>query len=166
MAAIAQMEYQRISRTAEIVVDALVQVAFPLFDPVNEMNWVRGWTPRFIYPTDFVTQEQAIFITPCRFDNEEDYHWVITKFIPDQYHVEYMVSTRERIWWIEVKCISLESNQTKASITYQFTGLTENGNNLNRIALAKMYQHELIDWQEAINHYLLTGSIYHPDFTN
>jgi hypothetical protein len=40
---------------------------------------------------------------------------------------------------------------------YTYTGLTEHGNAINKLALGMMYRRNLKDWEEAINHYLETG---------
>ena len=147
---------KRIENSAAIILNGPVSQVFPLFDPVNEMKWVNGWAPRFIYPPDGSVEEQMIFITPARFPHEEDYHWVLTKFLPEFFQVEYTVSTRERIWWIRVRCFPID-NSTHAEIRYQFTALTDEGAERNEQALSLMFQHNLVDWQDAINYYLRTG---------
>jgi hypothetical protein len=147
---------KRIENSAEIILDAPVLRVFPLFDPVNEMKWVNGWAPKFIYPTDASVEEQMIFITPARFPHEGDYHWVLTKFLPDLFQIEYVVSTRERIWSIRVRCFPVEKS-TRAKISYQFTALTDEGAARNEQAIGMMFQHNLADWEDAINYYLRTG---------
>jgi hypothetical protein len=81
---------------------------------------------------------------------------VITQFDPDEYRIEYTVSTPNRVWFIRVQC-EAEKSKTNVSVTYTYTGLNEEGNHLNRIALEKMYADNLQDWRQAINYYLKHG---------
>ena len=61
-------------------------------------------------------------------------------------------------WWITIQCReSVAGETTQAEITYTYTGLTEHGNAINKLALEMMYRRDLKDWEEAINHYLETG---------
>jgi hypothetical protein len=55
-----------------------------------------------------------------------------------------------------VKCKPQQEN-TLVSVTYSYTGLTDNGNRINQESLTKMFAHELKDWEEAVNFYITTG---------
>ena len=45
-------------------------------------------------------------------------------------------------------------------ITYTFTGLTEEGNTHIAKHLARIFAHNLKDWEEAINYFLKTGKTF------
>ena len=123
---------------------------------MREKEWAEGWNPEIIYSDDAEIEEHMIFKTSNAHAAEKEYTWVVTQFNPLDYLVEYTVSTPQRIWFIRVACESFEK-QTSATVTYTYTGLSDEGNNLNREALEKMYARDLKDWEEAINHYLSTG---------
>jgi hypothetical protein len=144
---------ERISRTASFVVNAEIEKTFPLFGPVREMAWAEGWNPHLVYSETKDVEARMIFETPGRFEGEEKYTWIITQYFPQEYLIEYAVSTPERIWFITVQCEGF-GNKTKTTVTYTFTGLTERGNKRNNEALSKMYADNLKDWEEAINSYL------------
>jgi hypothetical protein len=152
---------KRIEQRNQIILHATPSEVFPLFDPVNERKWVKGWSPTIVFPLDGTVREQMIFTTPARFPEEEDYHWVMTRLVPQDWLVEYLVSTRERIWRIRVACSAEGIYATRAEICYQFTGLTPRGVERNEEALQKMFLRNLEDWAEAINFYLLTGKVKH-----
>lgn len=148
---------ERISREASFTVNTSVEVAFPLFGPIREKLWAEGWDPKVIYGTSDV-ELHMIFQTPGSFEGEEKYTWVITQYDPGQFLVEYTVSTENRVWFIRVQCASAVS-KTKVTVRYTYTSLTERGNDLNRIALEKMFSSDLNDWADAINHYLEHGTL-------
>lgn len=144
---------KRIAQSAEILINASVDVVFPLFDPINEKKWATGWAPRVLYPVDETVGEHMIFTTKPRFVEEDDYQWIISKYMEADHRIVYLVSTRERIWSIDVSCFA-DDDRTLVRIEYQYTGLTMRGNELNSIALSSMYEQNLEDWKDAIHHYL------------
>lgn len=149
---------ERISRSAEFTVNAPVEKVFPLFGPVREREWADGWNPRMVYSTTNLVDEHMVFTTEPRFEGEPDYTWVVTQYAPEKRHIEYMVSTDERIWFVRVVCRA-EGGKTKATVTYTYTGLTSRGCERNQQALDRMFADNLQDWGQAINHYLSTGTI-------
>lgn len=148
---------ERISKTATFTVDTTIEKAFPLFGPVREKEWAEGWNPEIIYGEGEV-ELHMMFRTKSSFKEESSFLWVITQFDPQKYFIEYTVSTPNRVWFIRVQCVAKQS-RTEASVTYTYTGLNEKGNELNRIALEKMFAEDLKDWQTAINHYIKHGKL-------
>ncbi len=150
---------QRITKTATIFIKGKVAEVFPLFGPIKEKEWAPGWNPEIIYSQTGIVEKHMIFRTARKFDEAEDYTWVITHCDPEACFIEYAVNTSERIWFIAVQCRSESDGMTSASVTYTFTALTDKGARLNEIALEKMYENDLKDWEEAINYYLKHGSL-------
>jgi hypothetical protein len=148
---------ERIQKSALFVVNAPIEKTFPLFGPIREKEWAAGWEPQIIYSTNSEVEEHMIFRTNGGYhQGEGDYLWVVTQFKPTDFFVEYTVSTSNRIWFISVKC-EPNDKKTNVTVTYIYTGLNDQGNELNKAALERMYAHNLKDWEEAINYYLATG---------
>jgi hypothetical protein len=147
---------ERVERSATFNVNAPIEKAFPLFGPIREKEWAHGWEPEVIFSRSLEVEEHMVFKTTGRHDGEGDYLWVVSQFRPKDYFIEYTVSTSQRVWFISVKCRPGRAN-TITTVTYSFTGLTDEGNHLNQQALEKMFAHNLKDWEEAINYYLQTG---------
>jgi hypothetical protein len=152
---------KRISRTSSINLNASVTKVFPLFNPVKEKEWEAGWDPEFLtsLSEDEDIAERMVFKTQSPHGHDEsDYIWTISKYSLNLALIEYTVFTSDRLWWITIQCRDdVENQTTHAEITYTFVGLTDKGNAINEKALQLMYAHDLKDWEEAINHYLLTG---------
>lgn len=147
---------ERIKRSASFLVKAPIEKTFPLFGPIREKEWAAGWEPQVIYSRHPEVEEHMIFKTAGDTPEEKEYVWVVAQYKPAEFFIEYQVSTHQRIWFITVKCKSQQEN-TLVSVTYSYTGLTDIGNRINQESLAKMFAHDLRDWEEAINFYLSTG---------
>jgi hypothetical protein len=143
---------ERIERTASFVVNAPVDKSFPLFGPIREKEWAAGWEPSVLLSKDILIEEHMIFQTNGQ-EGEGNYTWAVTTFQPEKHLVEYTVFTSERIWFIRVACEAV-GEKTNATVSYAYTGLTEEGNRKNKLAIEKMYANNLNDWEKAINHYL------------
>jgi len=152
---------KRITRTSTITLNAPIEKVFPLFNPVREKEWAADWKPHFLTEStqDPEIKEHLVFKTQSSHGHDEnDYIWTISKYLPDRAFIEYTVFTPERLWWIAIQCSNdIPNHATNAEITYTYVGLTDPGNAINEKALQLMYAQDLKDWEEAINHYLLTG---------
>jgi hypothetical protein len=154
---------KRISRSAAITVDAPLDEAFALFGPIREKDWSEGWDPELIDPADELVQERMVFTTQSHFGQEEpDDVWIVSAYSLGDSFIEYTVFAHEHVHWIEVVCESIAGGaQTRAEITYTYLGLTDRGNSLNKQALEQIFERDLRDWEEAINHFLATGERKH-----
>jgi hypothetical protein len=150
---------EKVSRTATIITNGNIQKVFPLFGAFKERKWAEGWNPKLIYPLKEIIEEGTTFRTEGHGKEEKEYLWRVSRFEPEKYLIQYLVSTENRYWTITIKCKSVSDIQTKATITYTFIGLNKLGNNINSQSLQEMYANNLIDWQEAINYYLDKGQI-------
>jgi hypothetical protein len=148
---------ERLHRSASILIEAPVDKAFPLFGPVREKEWATGWEPEIIFTNDAWVEEHMIFQTKGQ-EPGEKYTWAVTTYQPEKYLIEYTVSTTERIWFIRVACAN-QGDKTSATISYTYTGLTDEGSLKNKLAIEKMFKNDLSDWEEAINYYLRTGQL-------
>jgi len=149
---------QRISATASFIVNANITHVFPLYGAFEERKWAPGWEPELIYPEDEIIEEGTTFrVQPHDQDPNGEGHslWVVTKYEPDNFLIQYLVSTENRFWTITVASEPAENNtQTKTTVTYTYTGLNEKGNKLNQANLDKMYENDLQDWADLINSHL------------
>jgi len=149
---------ERISRTSIITLKAPLKRVFPLFGPIREKEWAAGWEPQVLYSTAGSVEEHMVFKTRSHHGHGPDFTWTVSKYNPDQACIEYTVFAPGRLWWIAIQCReAIVGETTEAEITYTYTGLTEQGNEINKRALEKMYRLNLGDWEESINHYLETG---------
>jgi hypothetical protein len=150
---------ERVSRTANITVSGGIEKVFPLFGAFEERKWAEGWNPTLVYPSEEVMEEGTTFTTKASGKLEKEFLWRVSKYEPEQFMVQYLVSTANRYWTITVKCADTPEHNTTAEITYAYTGLNPLGNTLNAEALNNMYSANLKDWEEAINYFLANGKM-------
>ena len=145
---------ERISRSSTFPLRGRIEVVFPLFGPVLEKKWAEGWDPDIIFPAGGILEKGMVFKTRGNSDGEDHYTWIVSALDTRDYLVEYTVFTPCRVWVISVRCRAFEDG-TMVSVQYTYTATSEAGNELNRKALREMFVHDLRDWQEAINYYLV-----------
>ncbi len=153
---------EKVSKTASFTLNSSIEQVFPLFGAFEERKWEPNWEPILIYPEQEIIEEGTTFKIKTHghghgHGNESELLWIVTKFNPQTYLIQYLVTTSNRFWTITVQCQKNGSDEkTKATVTYAFTGLNATGNELNKASLDRMYQHDLQDWAKAINSYLGT----------
>jgi hypothetical protein len=150
---------EKISKTATFDLNASIDKVFPLFGAFEERKWADGWNPTLIYPLNESLEEGTTFKTKGHGYGETEFLWRVSKFEPQNYLIQYLVSTENRYWTITVKCKPLTDTSCSATVTYTFIGLNNIGNEINKHSLDKMYFKNLQDWREAINYYLDNGKI-------
>jgi hypothetical protein len=156
------MPASRVQRSATIHLQATIDKAFPLFGPIREKDWAYGWSPEVIYPNDTLVERHMVFRTHGGLHGSpETYTWIVVNYEPLQAMIEYMVTASERFWFITVSC-SAAGSGTDVTVTYSYTGFTEEGSRRNDLAITDMFASDLEDWQEALNHYLTTGKQLQP----
>ncbi len=143
---------ERISKTASFNALGEIREVFPLFGAFEERKWAEGWEPKLIYPEQETMEEGTTFSVS---GHGHESLWIVTKYEPQNYQVQYLVSTENRFWTIDVVCQPVsKEEQTKVTVTYAYTGLNAKGNEQNRAALHHMFHDDLQDWSAAINAYL------------
>ncbi len=150
---------ERVTRTATISLRSGIDRVFPLFGAIKEKRWADGWNPVILYPASGDLEAGMVFVTEGSDADEPVYAWIVSAYQPQRHFVEYTVSTANRIWVITIRCGAPSALETEASVTYTFTGLNQLGNERNRSHIARMFAKNLVDWEEAINHYLSTGEL-------
>ncbi len=148
---------ERLSRSAAIIPDGNIERVFPFFGPIEKMKWAEGWEPAILYPTTGKIEEELVFTTRGHGHGEDTFAWMVSKYRPEIHLVEYVVSTQNRYCVINIRCKSVSGSQSEATVSYTYTGLNDLGNEINRHAIEKMYERDLKDWEEVINHFLKTG---------
>jgi len=145
---------EMIIQTATILLNDRLDKVFPLFGAFEERKWSEGWNPSLIYPQKEIIEEGTTFRTHGHGHGENEFIWTVSKYDQARFLIQYLVYSPNRIWTITITCSPVSDHTSSAEITYSFTGLNETGNEINRHFLQIIYQHNLSDWAEDINHYL------------
>ena len=147
---------QHFTRTRDIRLAAPAEHVFPLFDPVGEKRWADGWEPEMIYPVSGEVEEGMVFITGSH--GEARVIWTILAFNAERRRITYLrVTPGSHVARIDIHCEDSLDETTRASISYTFTALTEQGNDYVVRFTEEHYQEWMSSWETAINYYLRHG---------
>lgn len=119
---------KRVSRVQSLQLNAVIEKAFPLFEPINEKIWAQGWELELIYPNTEVIAEGLIFKTKGHATDKKI--WIITKLDKEQFQIEYLnIELEFLLGNILINCEENSDSTTTAFVTYIYTALSEKGNN-------------------------------------
>ncbi|NTU78428.1 MAG: SRPBCC family protein [Chloroflexales bacterium] len=143
----------RLTRSATIQLNAGPTSVFPLFTPLGERLWVPDWNPTIIYPASGDIDMDAVFTT--RHGDDSLTVWTVVESVPEQFRVAYVrVAPASHVARISVQCTEAAPAGTRATVTYVFTGLTEQGNAYVAQFTEPYYEQWIQQWQASINAYL------------
>lgn len=141
-------------QSASIILNGNIEKVFPLFGAMEEKKWSADWHPTPVFPASGNMEEGFIFQSPDHVPDSPPLTWVVAKYDPSSHQVRYIITSSIRVTIISVNCSKLDGNSTKAEITYNLTGLSEEGNEISHHLITKMFKHNLKDWETALNNYL------------
>lgn len=155
---------QQVTQSSVIHVPAPVDRAFPLFEPLGEKSWARGWEPEMLYPASGVANVGTVFTT--QHAGEPVKIWTIIAYEGEQAHITYVnVLPHAYTSRIDVRCEPDGTEATSVCVTYTLTALTSHGNEyIEKFTEEHHYQAYISSWETAIRFYLLHGYMLpHPE---
>jgi hypothetical protein len=88
-------EAKRVTRSFTIELNDKPAKIFPLFTPEEENKWAVRWNYKLIYPQDGQIDEDLIFETTDHDHGHRAAIWVINKYDPARFKIEYYGSSQE-----------------------------------------------------------------------
>lgn len=104
----------KVSQTTTISIDGKMENVFPLFGAFEERKWAKGWDPVLIYPETGTIVESTTFKTQGHGHDESQFIWRVSKYEPDEFLIQYFVTTENRYWTITVQCEAIDNIKTSA----------------------------------------------------
>lgn len=144
---------EKLSRTAEIVLEGDPGEVFPLFNPLEEPKWAPQFQPIVIYPADRQVQEGMTFKTAAN-EHEGELVWRINEYDEATLHLQYLVFNQRQVFTITIDCSELDDRKTLARVTYDFIALGQPGVASNQARADRIFADDLSDWEKAINRYV------------
>jgi hypothetical protein len=140
---------------------AAPEVVFPLLCPVREVEWAPGWMPEVVISRSGVCEQDCIFITPPEMPSEpENAIWIVTRYDPGQGALEMIkVAPEHTISKLEIALVSETEGATTAHVSYEITAIGAAGDRFLEEFTEDWYARFMAEWEEALNHYLDTGSM-------
>jgi len=119
---------ERIKHSKDFQLEQAADIIFPLFSAEGEKLWIPGWDYENIMGTTEL-HEDYIFLTRDHDHAASDAIWLVKRYEPDNYLVEfYKVEPKEKIGIITIKCTTLSEGKTNINVTYKYIALGQKGN--------------------------------------
>lgn len=148
--------YQRVERSFTQTIEAAPEKVFELICPVREREWLDGWDCEIIFSRSGLAEQDAVFrsVDP----DGGEVLWLISRHDRENFFVELLrISPASRLGKVRVQLAPCGAEQTAATITYQFTALSEAGNQFVANFTEEHYHAFMGWWEKSMNHYLKTG---------
>jgi hypothetical protein len=141
------------TRHGLLTFDAAVSVVFPLFTPLGERHWAKGWDPQILFPRDRDVAEGMVFQT--RDHGNLLLTWTLTRYDEPNHTVAYNVVAPDlMVRRIEVRCRPAGPARTEVAVTDSYVGLSEHGNAFIDHLTEPEYAKKMAYWKERIGGYL------------
>jgi hypothetical protein len=125
--------------------------AFPLFTPEGERLWIEEWNPHYFHPANGETIAGMVFTTG---NGEEKTYWTLVDFDNAEQRARYSrVTPGSRSVTVEVACEAIGEHETRVTVRYTLTGLSEAGN-AAIAAFVEGYGAMIEDWRTKILAYI------------
>ncbi len=145
----------RIKHEYSQILLASPEVVFPLLCPVEEEKWVPGWNPDFVKSFSGVAEHNCVFQTT---EKSVSSVWIVNCFEPEPLYLEmYKVTPGHTVGQLCIQLFAHNQKQTKADISYEYTSLSETGDEFLKNFTSDYYIKFMQNWENAINHFLKTG---------
>lgn len=144
---------RKVKHTASFNISQPIHVLFPLFSAEGEKHWVPGWDYKNISEGTEL-HEDYIFLTKAHDHATTDAIWVVKKYDPEKYYVQfYKVEAGDKVGIIEIKCIELSESCTEVQVTYEYIGLSHKGNQFIEKFSSSDYEVFISEWKTLLEIY-------------
>jgi len=152
---------QRVSHQGSFLVDAPPAVAFDLFTPEGEREWVGpAWDPVHLYPAHGTLEVGAVFRT--READGAPTFWMNLACDRPGGYLEYARLTPDsRLGTVTVRLSAEDEGRSRVEVLYRFTSTSEAGNDYLAAFDAESYDRMLREWRHKIASALTARSERH-----
>lgn len=151
---------QQVSHSTTIRVNATPDETLPLFTAAGERLWIKEWKPTYIYPKSGEPQQGMVWKTTSEANIDEI--WVTVTYNVEQHTATYVKwSPENNVTRIDIQCSPIDDAHTRVQITYTVTALNNKARTGLQAFTKAHYDHWIMSWEKAINHYLQHGEASH-----
>jgi hypothetical protein len=137
-----------VTRSGSIRLPAARERVFPFFTAEGERMWVPGWQPQYLHPDHPSNDAGTVFRTN---HGGEETLWLVIRHEPDQGIATYgRFTPNSRLGTVHVECVDVSPSETRVTVTYQLTALTEAGAKVLQAMTVEAYSAMLDEWRDVI----------------
>jgi len=143
---------EQVNRTGSFELPCAADIAFPLFSPQGERDWVKGWDPKPVFPEKIEFTRDTVFREGKA---GEEAVWTIVDADGQAHRAEYVrVAPDSHAAHIVVKIESLAAERSKVVVRYTVTAFGKHAESLLGAFSEEAYIAKMRDWQQQISAYL------------
>ncbi len=147
-----QSTARQISRAGSFELPCSADVAFPLFSPEGERDWVKGWAPTPVFPERIEFARDTVFREGSA---GEEAVWTILAADWQLHRAEYVrLAPQSHTARIVVKIEALDPGRSRVTVSYTITAFGEEAASLMEAFSEEAYAAKMRDWQKQISTYL------------
>lgn len=151
-AASAQGTAQQVRRTGSFELACAADMAFPLFSPEGERDWVNGWAPTPVFPDRIEFARDTVFREGKA---GEEAVWIVVDADWKTHRAEYVrVAADSHTAHIVVKVEPVGAERSRVVVIYTVTAFGEHAASLVAAFSEEAYAAKMRDWQQQISAYL------------
>lgn len=141
---------ESIKYSKKFTLDQPIDALFPLYSAEGERLWVPGWDYQNIMGTTKMS-EDYVFLTDSHDYASSKAIWLVKKYDPDNYFVEfYRIEPEDKVAIVTVKCTKLGKSCTETKVQYRYIGLGKKGNEFIAKYSEKDYAAFIEEWKELL----------------
>jgi len=124
-----------------------------LFSAEGERLWVPGWDYENIMGSNDL-HEDYIFLTKNYDHASTDAIWLVKRYDPESFFVQfYKIEPEDKVGVITVQCVQIDKCLTEVEVTYEYTGLSEKGNEFIDTFTSVQYKEFIGEWNSLLINY-------------
>ncbi len=137
-----------VTRTGSIRIPAARDSVFPFFTAEGERAWVPGWDPQYLHPGHPSNEVGTVFRTN---HGGEETLWLVIRYEPGDGIATYgRFTPGSRLGTVHVECAEESPSETRVTVTYELTALSEAGARVLQAMTADAYRAMLDEWRDLI----------------
>ncbi len=142
-----------VKHSGKFRIDQPIETLFPLFSAEGEKLWVPGWDYENIMGSNDL-HEDYIFLTKNHDHASTDAIWLVKRYDPEFFLVQfYKIEPGDKVGIITVQCIQIDKCLTEVEVTYEYTGLSEKGNEFIDTFTSVQYKEFIGEWNSLLINY-------------
>ena len=142
-----------VKHSKKFTMDQPIEVLFPLFSAEGEKLWVPDWDYENVMGYNDL-HEDYVFITQTHDHASSDAIWLVKRYDPDNYFVQfYKVEPEDKVGIISVQCVQIDESKTEVDVTYHYIGISEKGNEFIKHFTSEEYTKFIGEWERLLLKY-------------
>lgn len=143
---------QQINRSGGFALACDADMAFPLFSPEGEREWIKDWNPRPVFPEKILFQRDTVF---RQGEGPEEAVWTIVDTDWHSHRAEYVrVAPSSHTAHIVVKVDPTGPEHCEVAVGYTITVFGAHISSLLEQFSGEGYAAKMRNWQHQISNYL------------